>query len=274
VRTTGATLARRLPRPALRASVERLVPSARPLRWLLALLALAALPVGAYRVWFRESSLVGVETVTVTGLRSSHAPRLREALTAEARTMTTLSLRRDRLEKLAATYPVVRSLQVRSDFPHRLRIHVTERRPAAMVMASDARVPVAGDGVLLPGYPVEGALPRIELSGVLPEKRLREPLSLHVARVLGAAPAGLTPRLRDVVDTGERGLVVRPRAGPELVLGDPTRLRAKWAAAARMLAEPGARGVAYIDVRLPERPAVPGAPESGPPDPPAVNPQP
>ena len=35
-------------------------------------------------------------------------------------------------------------------------------------------------------------------------------------------------------------------------------MRAKWTAAARVLADPSSRGAAYIDLRLPDRPAAGG----------------
>ena len=48
------------------------------------------------------------------------------------------------------------------------------------------------------------------------------------------------------------------RDGPELIFGPATRLRAKWAAAARVLADLEARGASYVDLRIPSRPAVGG----------------
>jgi hypothetical protein len=54
------------------------------------------------------------------------------------------------------------------------------------------------------------------------------------------------------------GYVAELRDGPELLIGSATRLRAKWAAAARVLADLEARGATYIDLRIPSRPAVGG----------------
>jgi hypothetical protein len=56
----------------------------------------------------------------------------------------------------------------------------------------------------------------------------------------------------------DRGLVVEMNEGPELIFGDATRVRDKWDAAARVLADPAAEGAAYVDVRLPDRPAAGG----------------
>jgi cell division protein FtsQ len=41
--------------------------------------------------------------------------------------------------------------------------------------------------------------------------------------------------------------------GPPLVFGTPEAARAKWAAAARVLAEPSAAGATYLDLRAPGR---------------------
>jgi hypothetical protein len=54
---------------------------------------------------------------------------------------------------------------------------------------------------------------------------------------------------------GPHGLTADLRRGPALYFGDTARLRAKWAAAAAVLADPGARGARYVDLHLPERPA-------------------
>jgi hypothetical protein len=45
-----------------------------------------------------------------------------------------------------------------------------------------------------------------------------------------------------------------------VIFGDATRLRAKWAAASRVLADLEASGASYVDVRLPGRPAAGGLP--------------
>ena len=50
------------------------------------------------------------------------------------------------------------------------------------------------------------------------------------------------------------------RDGPELIFGEATRVRAKWVAATRVLADPDSQGATYIDVRLPGRPAAGGLP--------------
>jgi cell division protein FtsQ len=211
-----------------------------------------------YMLWFRDSSLVRVERVTVTGLETKDAARLRAALTLSARSMTTLHVDHDRLMRAAAGYPVVRELKVTSEFPHGLQIEVVQHVPAAIAVSHGLRIPVAGDGTLLRGVPAEGRLPTIHVAGAMPGERLRDPGALRQAHVLGAAPAALRSRLEGVHDDAEDGLTVEMRDGPKLIFGDATHVRAKWAAAARVLADPAARGATYVDLRLPDRPAAGG----------------
>src|SRR5688500_15090137 len=170
--------------------------------------------------------------------------------------MPLLHVTRDDLYRAIAAYPVLRAREVRADFPHGLEIHVVEHRPAALV----GGLPVAGDGTILRGLPVEGRLPEIDARGKVDGDRLSDPAALHAARVAGGAPAPLRGRLERIDVRAEEGLVVELRDGPELIFGDARRVRAKWIAAVRILADRKAAGASYIDVRLPGRPAAGGLP--------------
>jgi cell division protein FtsQ len=225
-------------------------------RRLLVVLGVCMLLGVAYQFWLRDSSLVAVDDVTVTGLTTKDAARVRAQLTSAAHTMTTLHVEKGELEQAIAAYPVVRALEVRADFPHGLEIHVVEHRPAALV----GGVPVAGDGTILLGLPVEGRLPKIDVRDDLDGDRLTDPVALHAARVAGGAPAALRSRLERIDIRTQEGIVVELRDGPELIFGDATRIHAKWVAATRVLADPDAQGATYIDVRLPGRPAAGGLP--------------
>ncbi len=219
-------------------------------------LALCLVLAVGYRFWFRDSSFVTVEQVKVTGLTTKDAARVRAALTSAAHGMTTLHVRMDDLEQAIAAYPVVRTLDVRTDFPHGLTIHVVEHRPAALA----GGIAVAGDGTILRGLPVDGSLPRIATRLIPHGNRLTQPMAVHAARIAGGAPAALRPRLELIELRGQDGLVVQMREGPELIFGDARHVRAKWIAATRVLADPDAEGASYIDVRLPGRPAAGGLP--------------
>ncbi|MBA3300827.1 MAG: FtsQ-type POTRA domain-containing protein [Thermoleophilaceae bacterium] len=214
------------------------------LRRRLALLLVLVAALGAiYWFWFRDSSFARVEQVSVTGLTTGEAPRVRKALTSSAAGMSTLKVDRQVLLDAVAANPLVHEVRVTPDFPHGLRIHVVENRPVAVSGAE--RTPVASDGTLLRGLPVEGKLPA-----------LKGPKEL--AALPGAAPPELLERLSHVRRSARRGVVARLRSGPLLVFGEPERLRAKWEAASRVLADGEARGATYVDVSLPERPVAGG----------------
>jgi cell division protein FtsQ len=234
--------------------------SARLRRWLLVLAGLCLLLAATYQLWFRDSWLVGVERVTVSGLTTDEATRVRAALTTAARSMTTLHVDRDDLERAVEAYPIVKTIELRPDFPHTLRIRVIEHHPAAIAITDGGRVAVAGDGTVLRELPAEGRLPTVRADGTIRGDRLEDAGALGAARVAGAAPATLHGRCERVHIRKEEGLVVQLRDGPELIFGDATRIRAKWIAAARVLADKPAAGASYVDLRQPGRPAAGGLP--------------
>jgi cell division protein FtsQ len=234
--------------------------SARLKRRSLAVVALCLLLAATYQFWFRDSWLVAVNRVTVSGLTTEDAPRVRAALTAAARSMTTLHVDRDDLERVVKAYPIVKSLELSPDFPYTLRIRVVEHHPAAIAVTDGGRVAVAADGTVLAGLAGEGRLPTITAEGTIQGERLADPAALAAARVAGAAPAALHRRVERVRMRKDDGIVVLLRDGPELIFGDATHTRAKWTAAARVLADRTAAGATYIDLRLPGRPAAGGLP--------------
>jgi cell division protein FtsQ len=252
----AATLARG------RLSFTRSLPALSPRlkRRLLALAALSLVLAGGFQFWLRDSSLVAVKEVKISGLTTKEAPRVRIALANAAQEMTTLHVDRERLDRVVEAYPVVRELKVTPDFPHGLRVEVVEHVAAAMAVSDSGQVPVAGDGTLLRGLPVEGRLPTIAVDGMLGGDRLREGDGLAAAAVAGAAPALLRRRIDNVSRRSDDGLVAELGDGPVLVFGSASQLRAKWAAAARVLADPDAKGASYIDLRIPGRPAAGGLP--------------
>lgn len=255
---SGALGRRRLsPRRAAAHAARSLSPRFKRRAIVLTILCLVL--AGGYHFWLRDSSLVAVEEVTVTGLTSDDADRLRAALTTAGRTMTTLHLDRPALDRAVAGYPIVRGLEVEPEFPRGLHVHVIEHQPAALAVSDAGSVPVAADGTLLRGLAVEGKLPVVEVEGALGEDRLRDPVALGAAAVAGAAPVALRGRIAEVTRGSDHdGFVATLREGPDLIFGSAARLPAKWAAAARVLADLESRGASYVDLRIPGRPAVGG----------------
>jgi cell division protein FtsQ len=248
----------------LRQAARALDPSPRLRRRLLAALAVALLLGGIYMFWFRDSSFVSVEKVSISGARGHDAGLMRQALTGAARDMSTLHVERDKLERAVAAFSSVRTLEVSTDFPHTLRIRVIEHRPVAIAVGDSGRVPVAADGNVLQGVPTGGALPTVKLSEPVGADRVEEAGARRLVAVAGGAPAALTHRLTDVSVKGGKGIVAHLRHGPDLIFGDASRIAAKWLAVARVLADPSARGASYVDVRVPDRPAAGGLPSGTP----------
>lgn len=245
------------------ASIARLrsvlTPSPRTRRRLFVAVLVAALLAALYMLWLRDSSLVAVEQVTVTGLTSRDADRVRVALASTAETMTTLNVDERRLRDAAAAFPIVARIEATPDFPNGMRIDVIEHRPAAIALADGRKQPIAGDGSVLAGMPVEGDLPEIELAVAMPQRQLGPGAARDCARVAGAAPAVIARRVNALMrEGGARGVVAQLEDGTELVFGTPDRLAAKWAAAIRVLADDEAEGASYVDVRIPERPVAGG----------------
>jgi len=237
-------------------------PSLSPrMRRRLVLAALAALAMaGLYHFWLRDSSLVGVNEVEVTGLTTKDGPRIQAMLESVGEDMTTLHVQQDELEEAVSTFPVVGSIYVEADFPHGLRIEVTERPAAALVSVDDVPVPVAADGTLLRGLTPPEGLPLLRMEKPVTENQVTDPRTLRALLVTGAAPAGFPQRIDRVSEDAEQGVVIELEDGPEIIFGDADLVDEKWTAAVRVLADSDAAGATYIDVRLPERPVAGGLP--------------
>jgi cell division protein FtsQ len=207
-------------------------------------------------LWLRDSPLVAVDRVTVTGATGRDAPRVRAALEDAARDMTTLHVRTGALRTAVEPYGRIASVQAKPDFPHGLRIEVRERAAVGALAAGDERVGIAADGTILRGQATSG-LPLLSARSAPTGERVTDPALGREVALLAAAPPALRARVIRV-GTGSRGLTVPLRDGPELFFGGPDRLRAKWIAAATVLADPSSSGATYVDVRLPERPAAGG----------------
>ncbi|MEA2317855.1 MAG: cell division protein FtsQ [Solirubrobacteraceae bacterium] len=211
---------------------------------------------GAAWLWLRDSSLVAVKRVTVTGVSGPDAPRVREALQTAALGMTTMHVRDGDLANAVEPFPGVLGVKAETDLPHTLRLTVRERNPVGAVVAGNQRVPVAADGTVMRTARADG-LPDIAAKAVPGGSHATDPGVRRALSLLSAAPPALRGRVRRVY-VGPKGLTVPLRSGPTLYFGGSERTRAKWAAATVVLADPTSTGATYLDLRLPERPAAGG----------------
>jgi cell division protein FtsQ len=240
---------RRGARPRRRAAGVR----GRRARLVLILATVVALLVGGW-LWLRDSSLVAVEHVTVTGVSGTDATQIRSALVAEASNMTTLDVRVGELRVAVAPYAVVKDLKVSTQFPHGMRIRVIEQVPVAVVVAPGREIAVAGDGTLLRDVLPSSALPTIPLRIAPGGTHLTGYLLSEVA-VVRTAPNQLLSEISQVSVIAPHGLVAQLRNGPSIYFGDADQLAAKWSAAVAVLADSGSAEAVYIDVTDPQRPA-------------------
>lgn len=206
--------------------------------------------------WLRDSPLVAVKHVEITGVSGDDASAIRAAITDAADGMSTLHVRADRLRAAVSQFPVVQGIDVQRDFPHTLRVAVHQHVPVGALAFGSRRIPVAGDGTVLEEASAVG-LPLIPASGPPGGSRLADARTLRLAALLGAAPTALRRHVSRV-ELGSHGLTALLVNGPRLYFGPATRLRAKWIAAARVLADPSSKGAHYIELRVPERPAAGG----------------
>jgi cell division protein FtsQ len=246
-----------------------------PLKPLLAV-AVVAVILGAGWMWFRDSSLVRVRDIQVTGATSSERNRVISALEAAARNQSTLHVREAALRAAAGQFDSVAGIQVKTDFPHGMRIEVLERHPVAALEVGDQELAATGDGRLLRGVVADGALPMIRMDGAPAGDRVTNRNTRTALAIAAAAPPALRSRI-DRLWTGPKGMMLALVDGPDLIFGDAVEADRKWLSASRVLADPSAAGATYLDVRIPERVAAGGLGPVAEPTPeatPETNPQP
>jgi cell division protein FtsQ len=207
-------------------------------------------------LWLRDSSLVGVRRVTVTGLSGPHVAAIRGALREAALTMTTLDVDTGRLERAVQRFPDVRSLSVTTSFPHGIAIHVDETVPVATVTVGGRTLAVSSRGVLMRGVlGSDGALPALAAAPPPGAERVIGSGARAALRVLAAAPYAILAHVASAAWTASHGVTLRLRRGPELYFGPADDLAAKWRAVIGVLGSQGVAGASYIDVVDPDRPA-------------------
>ncbi|CAB4926582.1 unannotated protein [freshwater metagenome] len=208
----------------------------------------------------RDSGLVKVSTVEVSGVSGQQAAQVRAALDDAARGMTTLNYDRGELLAAVAQYPIVRDVVVERKLPHTLRIRVVPREPVGVIRAGGMRVAVAADGALLRGVSAAD-LPPIDVTLPPTGVRVADPRAAAGLAVLASAPDALRRRITAVRSGGD-GVTAQLRGGPALRFGTADRVASKWIAARQVLRDPLARRATYIDLRIPERPAAGGLTEA------------
>jgi cell division protein FtsQ len=234
------------------AAALRRLPRLRARVWVAIAVLLAGAAFGGW-LWLRDSSLVAVEQVEISGVTGADRASVEQALEQAAREMTTLNVDEQRLRAAVEVYPQVKDLRVQADPLHRLRIQVTQRPAVAALTVGDERTPIAADGTVLAGHASDEGLPAVDAPALPAGGVLTGGDAATALAVLAAAPVAMR-RYVERVDLGPDGLEAQLRDGPRVLLGTPDQPYAKWIATGRVLGDPGSAGAGYIDVRLPERP--------------------
>ncbi len=219
----------------------------------LTLCALVALPLlGGGWLWLRDSSLVSVRHVHITGVHGAEALEVRQALDNAAVRMTTMDFKMSALRSAVSSLPIVGALHVRASFPHSVSISVSERPPVAALLSAGQRTAVAADGTVLGPALLSSSLPTVNGKVEPPAgARPHEATVLAAVSVLGAAPPALAPFVVRVFD-GSEGLTVAMRNGLLVYFGNSMRPHAKWLSLARVLELTG-RGGRMVRRRAPAR---------------------
>ena len=245
------------------------------IRWigtrLLAIALVVTVVASGAWMWFRDSGLVAVKEVYISGLSSSDESKIRTALKAAALDMTTLHVRRDQLDAAVKPFPSVKSLTVTPNFPRELTIEVVERHPVAALEIDGRRVAVGAGGLIMRGLRADDSLPTVRAKAPGAGARLTDERALAAVAVLAAGPEKLREQTAFAF-YAKRGLTLHLENGPRLIFGSERDAAAKWAAAARVLADRRATGASYLDLRVPERVAAGGLPTPTPTPGPPVTP--
>lgn len=229
----------------------------RRLVWLVFSLIVGGGIFGGGWFWLRDSQLVSVRDVAIKGVKWGPRARIEGALRSVALEMTTLHLRLHEIDEVARQFPSIAAVKTESHFPHRLTIHVRQREPVAVASFAGRHIPVAVDGTILSDIGPEPGLYQLEGSVSSSHGRITDKHQLETLRVVGAGPLELRDRISQAVSTA-RGITIKLRQGPDLIFGDSSAARAKWAAAVRVLADPTSVGASYLDLRVVGRVAVGG----------------
>jgi cell division protein FtsQ len=252
-----------------RAGLSRLAGHRRLRLGLLAMLLAVPALAGGWLL-LRNSSLVSVERVHISGVHGAEAAEVEAALTRAARHMSTLDVRTGALDAAVAPYRVVAEVRATPSFPHGLQIHVIEQLPVAALTVAGGRTAVAADGVVLGPALLSSSLPLLNEGSsasavaVPVGRRVKSSSLLSSLTLLGAAPAPLARAVASVYE-GPQGVTAAMHNGLVVYFGNAVLPHAKWLSLARVLADPSSAGAMYVDVRVPGRPAA-GFAGSGPPE--------
>lgn len=172
-----------------------------------------------------------------------------------------LTLSQERIREAVESLPWVRSAKVQRRLPGTIRIVVKERRPALVLATPSGRWTIDPTGrVLTEGDPF-GGLPAIATStafDVAAGDRIATPQVRAAVRAVGSMPTELRRQVKAVFATSPERITFSLHNGPDVRYGGADRLHDKNAVLTAVLDRLAVSGKtpAYVDVRVPESPAI------------------
>lgn len=232
------------------------------------LLAVAAIVIvaGGLFLWLRSSDVFAVKQINATATVCVTQEEVAQA-TSGAIGVSLLTLSTDDLERQLRGLPYVRSAQVYREFPNTLEVRLVEYEPVVRLQGEGESIwLVSDDGRVLE----KAQAPRgVNLPLVVPVSRAEYEVGEKVSNaVMEALPAivllqdeeaveGL-PKVDHVVVSAAGALVLQLDGGAEVRLGESDHLEHKLRVAAELVERylRDAGQIEYVDVTVPERPAV------------------
>jgi cell division protein FtsQ len=217
--------------------------------------------------WLATGPLLAVSGVSVGGYDREDRPALEAALAEAAEGGTVLRPPVTAMRLAAARFPWVASVSVERDWPRGVSVQVVQAEPVAVAASGRDAVLVSEAGRVL--GPVTGTpgLGWLRLAQAPPAPGYALPEGARAALDFVAAVDPEVGRRVRALRVDERGLLTgRLDGGPQLRLGAPERLAAKATALGLVLARltpEEERAASYVELSVPERPAVGGLEAAG-----------
>lgn len=252
----------RAPHPALaerRRKVARAQGLRRRSRLLTGLGVVAALAVAW---WALSGPVTAVRSVSVVGYDRADRAELEQALLTAAGDGDMVRVPVPALRRASERFPWVGSIEVSRDWPSGVRVTVAAAEPVAVLEGpqGESRLVSAGGRVLGPA-PAEHELALVTMRRALPAAGEPVPRGARAALQLAREATPATRARLAGLRAGDGVLVGRLVDGPTLRLGGPSRMAAKALALDAVLNQLSAEAeqrARYIDLTVPERPAVGG----------------
>jgi cell division protein FtsQ len=174
-----------------------------------------------------------------------------------------LTLDQGRIVEAVESLPWVRSARVQRRLPGTITVLIKERVPAMVLTTPDGKWAVDRAGLVIGRGQVARRVPVIETGTtghVEPGDEIAAPQVRAAVKAVGSMPAELRKRIRAVFAASPERITFALHRGPDVRYGAAERLHDKNAVLTAVLDRLRTAGEspAYVDVRVPESPAVGG----------------